>query len=493
MNSRVPPVRIRDRNNLRLRPDADFVVYWMIAARRGRFNFALERAADWARHLRLPLVVLEALRVAYPWASARLHRFVLDGMVDNAASFDRRGVAYLPYVEPEAGAGSGLLESLAEDAAIIVTDDYPTFFLPRMVDAAARRLPVRMESVDSNGLIPLAATDSEFSTAYAFRRWIQKNLHTHLDAMPLEDPLAEPLAERASIPDIILDRWPAASAAQLDDEPGALADLPIDHDVAPASTVGGEAAASRALQLFLDDILPDYAEKRNRPDDGRTSGLSPYLHFGHLSSHEVFLELIRRERWSPDDVVPPANGRRAGWWGVSETAEAFLDQVVTWRELGFQFCHHRDDHDRWESLPEWARQTLDEHAGDPREHVYSLAEFEKAATHDPLWNAAQTQLVREGTIHNYLRMLWGKKILEWTEHPRRALDIMLELNNRFALDGRDPNSVSGIFWVLGRHDRPWGPERPVFGKVRYMTSANTARKVPVKAYLERYAPDGGGQ
>jgi len=199
---------------------------------------------------------------------------------------------------------------------------------------------------------------------------------------------------------------------------------------------------------------------------------------------------MRRERWSPEDVIPPANGRRAGWWGVTESAEAFLDQVLTWRELGFQFCHHRDDHDRWSSLPEWARRTLSVHASDPREHLYDLDDFASARTHDPLWNAAQNQLVREGTIHNYLRMLWGKKILEWTEHPKQALEIMLELNNRFALDGRDPNSVTGICWVLGRHDRAWGPERPVFGTVRYMSSANTARKVPVKAYLERYANPG---
>ena len=491
MKTRDPSVRVISRNSHQPRPGGEYVVYWMIAARRSRFNFALERAADWARHLDVPLVVLEALRVDYPWASARLHRFVLDGMADNATAFDRREVSYLPYVEPEPGAGSGLLENLAENAAVIVTDDFPTFFLPGMVGAAARRLPIPVESVDSNGLIPLAATDSEFSTAYAFRRWIQKNLHTHLDAMPLEDPLAEPLPRKAVIPAGILDRWPAASRPLLDGDAEALAALPIDHHVQPAATAGGETAAKRALQVFLDDVLTDYGEKRNRPDDGRTSGLSPFLHFGHLSSHEVFLELMRRQRWSPDDVVPPANGRRAGWWGVSETAEAFLDQVVTWRELGFQFCHHRKDHDRWESLPEWARRTLDEHAHDPREHVYSLAEFENAATHDPLWNAAQVQLVREGTIHNYLRMLWGKKILEWTEDPRRALEIMIELNNRYALDGRDPNSYSGIFWVLGRHDRPWGPERPIFGKVRYMTSANTARKVPVKAYIGRYAPDGG--
>ncbi|MEX1310770.1 MAG: deoxyribodipyrimidine photolyase, partial [Candidatus Sulfomarinibacteraceae bacterium] len=246
MKSRVPSVRIRSRNHHQVNPGGEYVVYWMIAARRSRFNFALERAADWARHLDVPLVVLEALRVGYPWASARLHRFVLDGMVDNAAAFDRREVSYLPYVEPEPGAGSGLLESLAEDAAIIVTDDFPTFFLPGMVDAAARRLSIPLESVDSNGLIPLAATDSEFATAYAFRRWIQNNLHTHLDAMPLEDPLAERLPRKAATPADVLERWPAVSRSLLDDDPGALAALPIDHHVRPAPTVGGEAAARQA-------------------------------------------------------------------------------------------------------------------------------------------------------------------------------------------------------------------------------------------------------
>ena len=184
--------------------------------------------------------------------------------------------------------------------------------------------------------------------------------------------------------------------------------------------------------------------------------------------------------------MPPANGRRAGWWSVGANAEAFLDQLITWRELGFNVCHKRSDHDRWESLPDWAVATLSKHAPDRREHVYTIDEFAAASTHDPLWNAAQTQLLREGTIHNYLRMLWGKKILEWTAEPREALEVMIELNNRYALDGRDPNSYTGIFWVLGRHDRPWGPERPIFGKVRYMSSANTARKFPVRAYLDRY-------
>ncbi len=149
-------------------------------------------------------------------------------------------------------------------------------------------------------------------------------------------------------------------------------------------------------------------------------------------------------------------------------------------------CQKRDDYDQYESLPDWAQATLAKHAGDPRKFVYSLAELAAARTHDPLWNAAQRQLLADGRMHNYLRMLWGKKILEWSPSPRAALSQMIELNDKYALDGRDPNSYSGIFWTLGRYDRPWGPERPIFGTVRYMSSDNTARKLDVKGYLARH-------
>jgi deoxyribodipyrimidine photo-lyase len=174
------------------------------------------------------------------------------------------------------------------------------------------------------------------------------------------------------------------------------------------------------------------------------------------------------------------------------SAFAFLDQVVTWRELGYNMCHFDPNHDQYDSLPEWARATLADHADDQRPFVYTLADFESARTHDPLWNAAQRQLVREGRIHNYLRMLWGKKILEWTKSPEEALDVMIELNNKYALDGRNPNSYTGIFWTLGRYDRPWGPERPIYGKIRYMTSQSTARKFDVAAYLDKYSPSVSG-
>ncbi len=209
--------------------------------------------------------------------------------------------------------------------------------------------------------------------------------------------------------------------------------------------------------------------------------------FGHISVHQIFSEITRQEGWSPDHLAVRATGSRSGWWGTSQATEAFLDQVITWRELGFNFCQRRNDYDQFESLPAWALKTLRQHARDERSYVYSLEKFERAETHDALWNAAQTQLLREGRIHNYLRMLWGKKIIEWTRTPQKALEIMVELNNKYALDGRDPNSYSGIFWCLGRYDRPWGPERPVFGKVRYMSSENTARKFNVRDYIRKYS------
>jgi deoxyribodipyrimidine photo-lyase len=486
VQSMVPDSRIRVDNSEAVNPEGRWVIYWMIAARRTRFNFGLERAADWARQLGRPLVVLEALRCDYPWASDRLHRFVIQGMVDNSEALQRTNAVYHPYVEPQMGAGKGLLDALADSATVIVTDDFPTFFLPRMVRAAAQRLAVRLECVDSNGLLPMAAADRDFATAYSFRRHLQRTLIDHVEEVPLEDPLYD-LPAAGALPSAITERWPAANLGGLADDPGAMARLPIDHTVSVVSDTGGSRTAEIVLRRFLDKKLDRYSGERNRPEDDVGSNLSPYLHFGHISSHQVFLELMTRAGWSPENVVGPTNGRRAGWWGVDPHTEAFLDQLVTWRELGFNFCHYRPDHARWESLPDWARHTLEFHAGDPRDHLYDLGEFVGAQTHDPLWNAAQNQLVREGRIHNYLRMLWGKKILEWTENPRRALEIMIELNNRYALDGRDPNSYTGIFWVLGRHDRAWGPERPVFGKVRYMSSANTARKVPVRRYMERFA------
>jgi deoxyribodipyrimidine photo-lyase len=493
----VPTIRIAACNAADIRADGAFVLYWMIAFRRTRWNFALQRAVDWSLRLRKPLLVFEPLRADYPWASARIHRFVIDGMADNAARLEgltRRGVGYLPYVEPAPGAGRGLLAALAAHASVIVTDEFPCFFLPRMVARAAAVLPVRLEQVDSNGLLPLRAASRAFPTAYSFRRFLQAELPAHLARRPLADPLADiALPRLAALPDDILRRWPPAPASLLPGDSRALASLPIDHAVAPVARRGGEREARRSLLEFLEHRLARYAEEANDPDADARSHLSPYLHFGHISAHEAFAELMARESWTPDRLGERPGGKRQGWWGASPAAEAWLDQLVTWRELGFNTAAHLPDYNGYASLPAWARATLETHAGDPRNPVYSLDELAAARTHDPLWNAAQTELLREGGIHNYLRMLWGKKILEWTPSPQDALEVMIELNNRYAVDGRDPNSYSGIFWVLGRYDRPWGPERPVFGTVRYMSSLNARRKLRLEEYLRKYsAPETAG-
>ncbi len=485
--SPVPELRISAVNKREVERGRDYVLYWCIAARRPGWNFALERALEWSRELDRPLVVLDALRVGYRWASDRLHAFALQGISDNAAAYSERGVQHYAYVEPSPGAGQGLLAALAERACVVVSDDFPCFMQPRMLQAGAKQVGVRMEAVDSNGILPLRAANEVFPTAYAFRRYLQKNLPQHLAQMPAADPLSNTRGRACAQIDPRVERaWPRATPALLAASPLELAALPIDHSVAAVAMRGGHVAGALKLAQFLDRRLVDYEEKRSEPEADAASGLSPYLHYGMLSIQQVFSALCQREEWTPARLSSKASGTRGGWWGMSTTAESFLDEAITWRELGLNFCSKRADYDRYESLPLWARQTLEEHAADPRVHVYSLAQLESAATHDELWNAAQRELTRTGRMHNYLRMLWGKKILEWSATPRAALEAMIELNNKYALDGRDPNSYSGIFWCLGRYDRAWGPERAIFGKVRYMTSQNTARKFAVDGYIERF-------
>lgn len=483
----VPPTRIRSINDAPIRPDGDFVLYWMTAFRRVHSNFALQRAVERCRELNKPLVILEALRVDYRWASDRFHRFVLEGMADNREDCASTPARYHAHLEAQPGASKRMLADFASRACLVVTDDYPAFFLPRMLKAAGRRLELRLEAVDSNGLFPMASTDRVFARAVDFRRFLQKSLRPHLSEWPHRDPLSALPQTRAELPEQLLRTYPAAVEENTRLDVGR---LPIDHGVAPVESLpGGSRAALQRCAAFLSRRLARYGEGRNDPDDEVSSGLSPYLHWGHISAHQVFSELVAREGWKPKFLADRANGKREGWWNMSVGAESFLDELVTWRELGYNMASHREDYTEYTSLPEWARETLEQHREDPRQQVYDLATFESARTHDELWNAAQRQLVREGRVHNYLRMLWGKKVLEWTEHPEDALDIMVELNNKYALDGRDPNSYSGIFWVLGRYDRAWGPERPIFGKVRYMTSDSTRKKVRLKGYLNRYGPE----
>jgi deoxyribodipyrimidine photo-lyase len=483
----APDGRVTLENNAPVNPFGQYVLYWMTGARRTRFNHALDHARAHAAALGRPLLVFEAVRAGYDWAAPRHHAFLRDGMRDNAARFAAAGIRWVGHIEPAPGASAGLLDALAAQACLVVRDASPVFFLPRLGRGFVARCPVRVEAVDAVGVLPLSAADRPFPTAHAFRRHLQKVLPAHLRAPPQADPLAGPPAAPVALERSAFARWPLLhSPAEVDAVD--LRALPLAGAVPPApGQRGGEAAAQARWAAFRDRGLDAYDSARNEPAVvGGSTGLSPFFHYGMFSAWQILADLEARHAWSAADRGPPNAGSREGWWGLPAAAEALLDQVLTWRELGHVFAAHVPDPESFGTLPDWARATLDAHRGDPRPSGFTLDRLEAADTPDPIWNAAQRQLRESGTIHNYLRMLWGKKILGWAPTPEQALEWSVTLNHRYALDGRDPNSTAGLTWIFGRFDRAWGPERPIFGTVRYMTSENTARKYDLKPYLARW-------
>jgi deoxyribodipyrimidine photo-lyase len=482
---RYAEIRARHVGGGQRRRAGDYVLYWMQAYRRLERNHALDHALHHAGEAGKPLVVYEGLRLDYPWASVRHHRFVLEGMQANREAADRLGLAYWPFVETETRAGRGLLAQLAERAVLVVTDDFPGFVVPGQIEALGRRAAAPVIAVDGNSIVPLgrlAAGGAAATAAAHLRPRIHREFAEAWEARARAEPHV-PKAARSSLsapfktPDLV-------------DLDGLLARLPIDRSVpAVPATPGGSVAARRRLEDFLARRLVGYAESRSEPAapaQGHASGLSPYLHFGHISIEGIVERVLTATgRWTPMDLEPRMLGKRDGFYTRNADVGAFLDEAITWRDLGYHWhwTRGRDAESLERALPPWASRTLQRHAGDEREYVYTLAEWEAASTHDPLWNAAQRELVHTGTIHNYLRMLWGKKVVEWSRTPDEAYRVLVHLNNKYALDGRDPNSWSGILWCFGLFDRPWAPERPVLGQIRYMSSANTARKFRLGPYL----------
>jgi deoxyribodipyrimidine photo-lyase len=468
--------RLRPLNRRPERTAGAYVLYWMQAARRLAHNHALDHALARARALRRPLVVYEGLRLDYPWASARIHRFVLEGMRANAAAARARGIAYWPFVETPARPARGLLARLAARAALVVTDDFPAFVVPRQSAALAARVDVAVVAVDACGVVPLVLLGHAPSAAAHLRR----RLHRAFAASWARRASARPDGGGAGLGSLEpgFELWDPAT---LDATLGALS---FARAIAPvASTPGGTPAARERLRAFAARRLRGYAEGRSTPappERGHASGLSPYLHFGHLSVEEVVQAVLAKDA----ALHPAAAGRREGFFGPDADVNAFLDELLVWRDLGHVWMRARAEDvaslDR--ALPPWARETLRAHARDPRPRLYTREQLEAADTGDPLWNAAQHELRATGTIHNYLRMLWGKKVLEWSRTPDEAYATLVDLNNAYALDGRDPNSWSGILWCFGLFDRPW-PERKVFGRVRAMTSESAARKFDLDPYL----------
>lgn len=478
--------RITKRNSHDPNTNGRYVVYWMQTSHRLSYNYALEYAVERANELNKPLLVYEELQCDYRWACERFHYFYLQGMHEHLQQTGDAGVTYVPFVEKEPGEGKHSLDHLLKKACLLVTDEYPVYFIRERNDHLSEQLAIPFITVDSNGLIPMKVSDKAPYNAYFFRREMQKLFTTCYTHPPLRDPLEQlEVTDRVSL-DPPLEKFRSRSVEALQDIDSFIGGLSFPNEVPRIDQKGTRSAALGKLGQFIANGLPDYAEQRNNPDADKASGLSPWLHFGKISTHEIVSAVLAHqpEGWDPEDITYN-DGTRKGFFNGDGNITEFLDELITWRELGFHFAYHNPEYDRFESLPDWARETLDKHRNDPREWIYSLEELDKAQTHDEIWNAAQRQLRQEGIIQNYLRMLWGKKVIEWTADPETALDYLIELNNRYAIDGRDPNSYSGIFWCFGRFDRAW-QERPIFGKIRYMTSKSTRRKLSLDSYLNRF-------
>lgn len=453
-----------------------YVLYWCQVQKRAEWHPGLDYAAAQADALGVPLVVYEGLRPDYPHASWRHHRFILDGTRELAGRLAERGIAHWFYLSPAARSERiKMVQRLGAQAKLVVTDDYPAFIVPAQNAAAAQQLDCPLHAVDASGVAPLRAFTRQ-TAAFTLRPRLRRLL-PELLARP--DPYLVPRRgslelDLAAPPELVRGETLPDDAEELD---RLIRTTGVDASVRPVAGVrGGRAAGLSRLRRFLARNLGAYAAGRNRADVDVTSNLSPYLHYGMLSPLELarsVLESNPRHQGAlphpPDEPDGPA---------------AFIEELLVRRELALNFCLHTPEHRSLAALPAWARENLERHAADPRRPGYDLATLERAATHDPLWNAIQTELVELGEPHGYLRMLWGKKIIEWAPTYTDALAWMIRLNDRYAYDGRDAVSYANILWCFGLHDRPF-PRRPIFGVMRPMSSASTGKKAGAAAYIER--------
>jgi deoxyribodipyrimidine photo-lyase len=449
--------RVRLLNDRPFRANAKYVLYWSQMNRRVDSNQALAFAAELANRHGLPLLVYEGLTCWYPYASDRLHTFILEGVPDTERRLKQLGIGYVFHLRLRRSDPDNMLYRMAREAAAVVTDDYPAFLARWHNERVPAKLEIPYYAIDASCIVPMSRFEKREYAAYTIRPKLKKLLPGYLRRAP-------DFRVRCKYEGAPPDFHTCVTKSNI---PALLRCCEIDHGVRPSPAFrGGSAEAERRLNHFLRHKLRCYSNERNEPSANATSGLSPYLHFGHVSSLQAALAV--REY--------------AGKHKLME--DEFLEELIVRRELAFNFARHTDNLESLDNLPEWVRQTLTKHARDRRDPMYTRDEFERARTHDSLWNAAQTELLQFGKIHGYYRMYWGKKILEWSESPQEALATAIYLNDRYALDGRDPNGYANILWCFGLHDRPW-PERPIFGTVRYMSYEGMRRKTDVDAYVRR--------
>lgn len=435
-----------------LEPTAgEWVLYWMQQSQRAEHNHALEYAIQQANELEKPLLVAFGLMDDYPEANLRHYTFMLEGLQEIQKALADRGIKLVVrYGPPEQVA-----LKLGQKAALIVTDRgylrHQKQWRDRVAQAAGR--PVIQVEADVVVPVELVSNKAEYAA-----RTIRPKIHQHLDRF-LIDLRTTPLDH----PSLDLE----VEGLDLGDLDAILNQLNLDHTVKPVSHLfkGGTSEAKKILWDFIHNRFSTYAQNRNQPQTSDLSHMSKYLHFGQISPVYVALQVQKAD-------VP------------KENRDSYLEELIVRRELPMNFVHYTPDYDSYRCLPEWAQQTLAAHRDDDRPHRYTRPQMEDAETHDPYWNAAMKEMRYTGYMHNYMRMYWGKKILEWCNTPEYAFQTTLALNNKYFLDGRDPNSFANVAWIFGIHDRAW-TERAIFGKVRYMSAGGLERKADPEAYIQK--------
>lgn len=446
----IDPTRIQNLNDREV-AKGEYVLYWMQQSQRADWNHALEFAVSQANESAQPLLVGFGLTDGYPEANLRHYRFMLEGLRETKLALHKRGIP----LRIERGSPDDVAMMLECKASMIVCDRGYLRHQKRWRRNIAEAARCKVVQVESDVVVPIEATSNraEFA-ARTIRPKIQRLLPEYLVGM-----------RRLRL------RYPfkaySAIGFSIEDTDKALDGLKIDRTVRPVHHLfrGGSREAVRRLRLFLRSKLESYDENRNQPDTDDVSHLSPYLHFGQISPLHIALTCLSHS-YSGGPI------------------DKLFEELIVRRELACNFVHNTDDYDSFDAIPAWARKTLDEHRRDPRPYTYSLAELENAQTHDAYWNAAMREMRWTGYMHNAMRMYWGKKIVEWTTDPRNAFDTALKLNNKYFLDGRDPNSYMNVGWLFGLHDRPWG-RQPIFGMVRTMTASGLERKSDPRAYVAK--------
>lgn len=444
-DSRIKPLNLHPAHN------GEYVLYWMQSSQRAYSNHALEYAVQRANELGQPVLVGFGLTDSFPEANLRHYSFMLEGLRETAQRLSRRGIALVLRI----GSPPEVALELASKASLVVCDRGYLRIQRAWREQFVRNINCETVQVESDAVVPVeTASGKEEIGARTLRPKIKRILYEYLT------PVRQ---ERLRQPSLNLDIF----SESLDQPSALLSRLCLDCCVKPSPVLkGGISQARKSLREFIRRKLQHYAENRSDPSLGIVSNMSPYLHFGQISPIEIASEIVNASD-------SPAAAR-----------DAYLEELIIRRELGMNLVFYNPRYDQYDGLPAWARITLAEHASDPRPYRYDLDRLEHAHTHDPYWNAAQQQMLLTGTMHNYMRMYWGKKILEWTADPEEAFQRTLYLNNKYQLDGRDPNSFAGVAWCFGTHDRAWF-ERPVFGKIRYMNDAGLKRKFNIDDYVRQ--------